>query len=147
MKRKIDKTFGIKESGKSYFDREGAYIIFENDGFIGVVKTPKGYFLPGGGIEEKESCHACIKRECMEELGYDVQIVRYLCSAEIYTTHQKLGYFHPIQHYFHGKLKRKAADPVEEFHEFVWLDPAKEIDKMFADAQKWAIQRYLENKV
>ncbi len=48
MKHKI---FGVKENVK-YSDREGTYLIPFKNNKVGVVKTPKGYFLLGGGLEK-----------------------------------------------------------------------------------------------
>lgn len=55
------KVFGNKENVK-YADREGAYIIPYRDNRVGVIKTPKGYFLLGGGLKNGES-HAVVLKE------------------------------------------------------------------------------------
>ena len=39
----------------NYFDRAGAYLIDIKEGKLACVRTPKGYFLLGGGIEAGES--------------------------------------------------------------------------------------------
>ena len=67
------KVFGIKKN-VNYMDREGAYLLPTKDGKVGVVKTPKGYFLLGGGLDSDESHEECIKRECFEEAGYAVSV-------------------------------------------------------------------------
>lgn len=58
------KVFGVKENVK-YLDRKGAYLIPFQNNQVGVVKTPKGYFLLGGGLEKGEYDTDCIKRECL----------------------------------------------------------------------------------
>ena len=103
----MHKIFGIKENA-SYLDREGAYIIPIKDNNIGVIKAPKGYFLLGGGIDAGESHEEAIRRECLEEAGYTVNINQKLCSAEAYSKHPKIGYFHPIQTYYIGELLEKV---------------------------------------
>jgi 8-oxo-dGTP diphosphatase len=51
-----EKTFGEKLENVNYIERIGIYGIFINDeGKIATIKTPTGYFLPGGGIDEGES--------------------------------------------------------------------------------------------
>lgn len=131
--------FGEKEYVK-YFDREGAYIIPIKDGKIGVVKTPKGYFLLGGGIDKGESHEHALKRECLEEIGYTVSVTQKLCSAETYTTHSTIGYFHPIQTYYLGELIEKVQEPVECDHEFLWIEYEQLRGKMFSKMQNWAIE-------
>ena len=114
----IHRVFGIKENAK-YQDREGAYIIPIKDNKVGVIKTSKGYFLLGGGIDKGESHIDALIRECLEEAGYVANIGVKLCSAEAYTKHQIVGYFHPIQTYYIGELTEKVQEPVESDHEFM----------------------------
>ncbi|MBQ7760856.1 MAG: NUDIX domain-containing protein [Clostridia bacterium] len=134
------KIFGIKENVK-YMDREGAYIIPFNNEKIGVVKTPRGYFLLGGGIDGNEEHEECIKRECLEETGYSVQVCEKICTAETFTYHSSLGYFHPIQHYYFGTIIKKIQEPVESDHVFVWLDIDKAKGNMHPQMQNWAIEQ------
>ena len=57
----IHKVFGIKEN-TNYIDRVGVYLVPMKEGKIGVVKTSKGYFLLGGGLDNGES-HKNVSRE------------------------------------------------------------------------------------
>ena len=91
----IHKVFGMKENA-NYIDREGVYLVPMKEGKIGVVKTSKGYFLLGGGLDNGESHEECIKRECLEEAGYTVSVDSKVCSAEMYYEHPTIGYFHPL---------------------------------------------------
>lgn len=138
-----DKVFGEKIENVSYRRREGAYLIIIENQKAAAVKIPKGYFLLGGGLEDGESHEECIKRECLEEIGFDVQIDGYICSGETYCIHSKLGYFHPVQYYYYGKLLKKTAEPVEKDHVLVWI-PLEEIEeKFFSRQQAWAVRHYV----
>lgn len=54
--------FGEKVSGVEYVSRPGAYfIVFDNEK-VALIKTTKGYFLPGGGIDDDEPHDECLKR-------------------------------------------------------------------------------------
>ena len=136
----MHKIFGEKENA-SYLDREGAYIIAIKDNKLAVVKTPKGYFLLGGGINEGESHEEALKRECLEEAGYTINIKQRLCSAEMYTKHPQLGYFHPIQTYYIGDLLEKVQEPIEGDHEFMWVEYSQIRGNMFPKIQNWAIEQ------
>ena len=92
----VDKTFGEKVEGNAYYDRLGAYLICMDGDKVAVVKTPKGYFLLGGGLEGNENHMDCIKREILEEIGFTANVHSYICSAEEYWLHKELGYFHPV---------------------------------------------------
>ena len=136
----MHQIFGIKENA-AYHDRRGAYLIPCRDGQIGVIKTPRGYFLLGGGLDENESHLACIHRECIEEAGYVPAVEGMLCSAESYMDHPTLGYFHPIQTYYYGKLLEKVAEPTEADHQLCWVDLEKIKGHMVLEMQNWALMQ------
>ncbi len=46
----MHRIFGSKTDAP-YYTRKGAYLIPVDNTKIGVVKTPKGFFLLGGGLE------------------------------------------------------------------------------------------------
>ena len=142
------KIFGIKENA-DYYDREGAYIIPINNNKVCIVKTPKGYFLIGGGMDEGESETDCLIRECLEETGCRLAIQEKIASAETYCKHPKVKYFHPIQYYYIGELIDKVQEPKESDHQLEWVNIDEIKGKMFAPMQEWAIQiaaERLENK-
>lgn len=64
-----------------------------------------------------------------------------ICSAEAFTTHSKLGYFHPIQSYYTGELKEKVYEPTESDHLLMWFDYENIKGKMFAEMQNWALEQ------
>lgn len=136
----MHRIFGTKENAE-YYDREGAYLIPCRDGQIGVVQTPKGYFFLGGGLENGESHADCVKRECLEEAGCTACIEERLCSAEAYMQHPTLGYFHPIQTYYVGKLLDKECIATEDDHTLRWVEIAQLKGKMFLEMQNWALEQ------
>ncbi len=139
----MHKIFGNKLDVK-YYTRPGAYIIPEKNGKIAIVKTPKGFFLLGGGYEKNETDEECIKRECFEEIGYSVSVGEYICSAETYVYHPKVKYFHPMQKYYTGKLITKDTQPIEKDHILTWVTYDEIKGKMFSEMQNWALDTYFE---
>ena len=139
MKKKMHRVFGKKENVE-YLSREGAYFIPCRNKQIGVVQTSKGYFFLGGGLENGESHFECIKRECIEEVGFLPYIEGELCSAEAYIKHEIIGYFHPIQTYYYGKLLDINAAPTETDHVLCWIEYDNLKGKMFLEMQNWALE-------
>ena len=147
------KTFGRKEPHLSYYTRPGAYLIAVENGFVILVETPKGYFLPGGGLDTDETHKACIHRECLEELGYTVTIHEKLAEAEMYTIHPIIGPFHPVQYYYTGELREQAGEPAEHDHRMVRLPVevfapghpayAEQMGKFVLLCQLWAVRTAL----
>lgn len=139
----MHRVFGVKDYAE-YIDREGAYLIPVCNNKIGVIKTNKGYFFLGGGLDKNESHEDCVKRECIEEIGYTAVIKEKICSAEAYTTHPELGYFHPIQSYYVGELKERVSEPTETDHILMWFKYEDIKGKMFAEMQNWALEQCVE---
>ena len=137
----MHRVFGTKENAE-YLDREGAYLIPCCNNQVGVVQTPKGYFFLGGGLDNGESHLACIKRECLEEAGCLPVVEGKLCSAEAYVTHSTIGYFHPIQTYYFGKLLDRESAPTETDHVLRWMEYEQIKGKMFSEMQNWALEQF-----
>ncbi|MEK7564351.1 MAG: NUDIX domain-containing protein [Patescibacteria group bacterium] len=67
-----------EEEVKSYPVREAVRaIVVDEDGKIALLHvTEKNYYkLPGGGIEKGEEKIIALKRECLEEIGCDVEVI------------------------------------------------------------------------
>ena len=139
----MKKVFGKKIEGAEYLDRKGAYLIPIENGKLAVVKTKKGYFLLGGGIDENETDEECIIRECLEEIGFEAEVGEYIGSAESYIKHPEIGYFHPIQNYYSGKLLRKVSDKVEADHKLEWVAVEDIVDNLFVEQQNWIVKEYI----
>ncbi len=136
----MHRIFGTKENAE-YYHREGAYLIPCRGGLIGVVRTPKGYFFLGGGLKEGESHMDCLKRECLEEAGCLPLVTGRLCSAETYTHHGILGYFHPIQTYYYGGLEESPSVPTEDDHLLCWMPYDQLRGNMYLEMQNWALEQ------
>ncbi|GAA5416969.1 hypothetical protein Pryu01_02008 [Paraliobacillus ryukyuensis] len=83
----MGEIFGNKKKNVDYSVRKGAYAIIFNDSKDKVlaVQTLNGnHFLPGGGIENNESDKECLKREMLEETGYQVAIGSFIGNAMCY---------------------------------------------------------------
>lgn len=143
----MNRTFGEKIPGAHYFDRAGAYLIDIKGDKVLTVKTPKGYFLLGGGIEEGENSEECLIRECLEESGFSIKIDKYLFAADTYCIHERRGYFHPIQYYFSGSLIEKVQEPVETDHSLEWILADELEEKMYVKQQVWAVEQYMKEKL
>ena len=119
-------VFGERDRHTDYRDRSGAYLLALQDGKVAVVQTKRGYFLPGGGLEDSESDADCIRREALEETGRAAEVGAFLCSAEHYTVHDTKGPFHPIQSYYVGTISGQLVPLSELGIQFFWL-PLEEV--------------------
>jgi 8-oxo-dGTP diphosphatase len=57
-------------------------VIINSKGMVAVVKSPKGYFLPGGGSLPGETPEDTVLREVREEVGRGARIARFALSRQ-----------------------------------------------------------------
>lgn len=101
--------------------------LYSNDSF-GIRDC---YELPGGGIKENESPVEAFKREAIEEVGYEIEVLDQLADVIDYYNHiQRENH----QHYFIGKVVKFVGNNLEPYEakmfaniSFVTIDDA--IDK------------------
>lgn len=141
-KSENEKIFGTKLEGIQYKERAGVYgVALNEEGNIAVIKTHRGYFLPGGGIETDENHEQCIKREFKEEIGYDINVKQFIGKASSYRYAEGLkGYYHMVGFYYIVELMDKIADPIEEDHELLWMNPKETSESLYLEHQAWAIK-------
>jgi 8-oxo-dGTP diphosphatase len=132
------------EPGKSYKRRDGVYaIILNNNSDIAIIQTSTGYFLPGGGIEDNETKEECLFRECLEEIGFEIKIKRYLFSGNyfFYSTTlnvdmENFGYF------FECELLNIKKIKTEDDHQLVWLSVNEAIKLLYLKNQQQAVRYF-----
>lgn len=141
----LERTFGEGSENIQYKHRAGVYaVIFDGKGNIAAVNTPEGYFLIGGGIEEGETHIECLKRECLEETGYDIEVKDFICKGNKYFYSKSLSrYFYLICYFYITELKGKIKEPVEPDHEFVWIAINDIEEKLFFEHHIWAVNEAL----
>ena len=140
----IGPIFGSPEPGKCYDVQDCAYaVIPDGNGMLGVVRTPKGIMLIGGGIERNETAIDALSRETIEETGRTIRIVSRLGLATQYVNNRAKGKYRLKRAvFFVAEIFAQSAKPVDLDHEFLWL-PAQEAEQqMVRTFHKWAVQQH-----
>lgn len=107
------------DSKITYEDRYSSYAIIKNNNEeIAVVEMIGwGYIFPGGKIEENENSQETIKRETLEEIGYEVSNLEYYEKFEIFyqiSSRGRLINCHNIADFYLGNMKDKIMEPIEK---------------------------------
>ncbi len=132
-----NKDFGLDETKrKDELELRNAAraVLFNEKSEVAIIAVPTGNYhkIPGGGVEEGEDIKSALKREILEEVGCEAEIM-----AEI---GQILEYRDPIKQYSFGflaKVKGEIGKPKftdsekeEDFQIAEWL-PIDEAIKTF----------------
>ena len=108
--------------------RAARAVVFDNKNMVGLlhVKNRDYYKLPGGGIEEGEDIKIALDRECKEELGVRVKVIKEIGSIIEFRAQPK---FHQTSYCFIARTNSKKNAPNfsdrEKLYgyEIVWVPP------------------------
>lgn len=144
-----DDDFNIfkKENNEEPEIRTGARgIVFNKEGKIAVfIKKHKNeYKLPGGGVDPNEDVEVAFKRECLEEIGYNIKIITKLGTIIEDKSQEN---FKQISHIFVAKTISKeernlTKQEEDEGAEFTWLSIEEAIEKMTSNLDNLIGSKY-----
>jgi nucleoside triphosphatase len=125
-------------------------LILNRQGRILLAKSSKWhdrFTLPGGHIEPGETVEEALKREIREEVGLEIEIIRFLQFQEAIYSPEFIYRRHFI---FLDFLCEARTDRVqvdnEEIQGFQWVDPQKALEMNVEPFSKKTIAKYLETR-
>ena len=111
---------------------------------IAIIQKGERYFLPGGGMESKETKEECLHRELLEELGWAIEIDQYIGNAARYFYAEKEDTYYLNDGFFYiANMVHKQTENREEDHILQWMSPSLAIELLIHDHQKWAVEQAL----
>lgn len=140
---KFLKTFTDKDitpdqdfpEAESYLEREAARaIVFNAEGQVAIINVANQdcYKLPGGGINKGEQREEALKRECLEEIGCDIEITGEvgetyeIRSGEFKLKQKSYSYFAQVV----GEVGKNKLDDyeIEDGMSIVWVPLAQALE-------------------
>lgn len=139
--------FVTKEFGEHRFDecrRDGAYLLYSQNGKVLLVGAGSGMFLLGGGLEADEGFVAALERELAEEAGALCSSLHPVCRT---ITHYSMSTnsepFVSENWFFTADDVRFPFDAIEPDHTVIWVEKEEAACMLALEHQKWALAQYL----
>jgi 8-oxo-dGTP diphosphatase len=108
-----------------YRERPGAYAVIRDGGDVLVTEqeAPQREFqLPGGGIDPGEGALAALYRECFEETGWRIRVLRRLGAWQRYCFMPEYdAWAHKVCHIYLARPVRQVGPPTEPGHRAIWM--------------------------
>jgi nucleoside triphosphatase len=139
-----------RDENRRYPEPTVGALILNGKGQILLAKSSKWkdrFTLPGGHVELGETVEEALKREIKEEVGLEIEPIRFLQFQEaVYS----LEFIRPKHFIFLDFLCKAETNNVkidnDEIQDSVWVDPRKALEMNVEPFSKRTIARYLETK-
>jgi 8-oxo-dGTP diphosphatase len=135
-------VFGTRLPGIDYRRRPSAYVVIRNAARdVAVIRTPRGAFLPGGGLDPDESAEAAVRREAHEEAGLVLGPLAPLGAAvEFIRAVDEDAWFEKVCTFYTASVVERGA-ATERDHELLWLGDDEACALLGHESHRWAIAR------
>ncbi len=117
-------TYRVREAARA--------VVMDDKGLIALLFVSKKnyYKLPGGGVENEEDKTTALWRECREEIGCDIDIIK---EIGVVVEYRKIFHLKQISYCYLAKVKNGKREPnftkkeKEDGFKVVWLTYDKAI--------------------
>lgn len=139
---------GNKVEGVIYTKRPASYVIIERkeDKKIAIATEGETYFFLGGGIEKDETELEALKRELIEESGYNIKNIKYFDKVTAWADGVKRGPLDVTATFYIANFDEKMTEPIEKDHRVLWVNPEDYKDKLFHEYQRYILEEYIDRR-
>lgn len=134
------RQFGRNDSDLDPVDRPGAYGIALDGDRIFLVQWGGTFYLPGGALESGERPEAALRREILEETGFEVLRSIPTASARQYALDERSGrVVNKLCAFFQITLGPQTGHAARG-HEPRWVDIDEAEYLLREEASRWAVK-------
>ena len=137
-------AFGVRRPGVPYRVRPSAYAVVPDDaGALAVLRTPLGWFLPGGGRDDGEEPADTVVREGVVEAGLRLAPERVLGEATEWVLAPGDDAGWEKRSTFLLAHVAGSATAVEPDHVLEWIPAAEAALVLTPPTHRWIVERWM----
>ncbi len=125
---------------RTYRTRPGAYGVIRDGGDVLITEQAepvREFQLPGGGIDPGEGALRALHRECLEETGWRIAVLRRLGAFQRYTYMPEYDLWaRKICHVYLCRPVLRVGAPVEPGHAAYWMPLATAVRQVGNDGDR-----------
>ena len=138
---------GEKIDGKKYDFRETCFGICLKNNKMLLVKKKGQYSFVGGGLENEETNLECLKREFIEESGYQLKTITPFVTIDCFWLAAGKWPLETVAHFYIVEVGNKLCEPTEEGHVVEEIDLKKMKDILPLPYHKKAFELFCEQVI
>jgi 8-oxo-dGTP diphosphatase len=136
---------------QSYKTRPGAYAIIL-DGADALIteqaESEHEFQLPGGGIDPGESALQALHRECLEETGWGISILRRLGAYQRYCYMPEYDLWaRKVCHIYLARPALRHGPPAEPGHTAIWMPVPTALDLLANEGDRHFLARIISRGI
>lgn len=137
-------VIGEKLENKKYDFRETCFGICVKDGKMLLVKKKEQCSFVGGGLEDGETHEACLKREFIEESGYEILNISPFVTIDCFWLAAGKWPLESLANFYVVEVGNKICEPTEEGHVVVEATLSEVKDLLPLPYHQKALELYFE---
>jgi len=137
-------TIGEKLENKKYDFRETCFGICVKDNKMLLVKKKEQFSFIGGGIEKDETHEECLKREFIEESGFEIKEITPFVTIDCFWLAAGKWPLESLANFYVVKVGNKICEPTEEGHEVQEVNLEEVMDVLPLPYHKKALELFLK---
>lgn len=134
---------------RAYRTRPGAYGVILRDGQALLTEqdaTEREFQLPGGALDPGEGMVRALHRECLEETGWRIRVLRHLGTFQRYTYMPDYDLWaRKVCHIYLCAPGPRIGPPLEAAHRAVWVDAQDALGLLANAGDRHYLARALSN--
>ncbi len=131
--------------GRSYSDRPGAYAVIREGDDVLVTEQDapnREYQLPGGGIDPGEGALRALYRECLEETGWRIRVLRRIGAFQRFAYLPEYDLWaRKVCHVYLARPVLRHGPPSEPGHRAIWMPVATALDLLSIEGDRASLAR------